>query len=133
VSKPKKLLAFLAYLLPIFGWLYILLFHRRDKFAVYHAKQSLGLTIVAPGALAVWAVIAWIISWLPLAGPIVAAALFSLVIATYMVLVIAWITGMVYALQAKAKPIPVVGGWAQRIPIGEAPENVHAVARIDEM
>ena len=120
MSKPKRHLAFLAYLLSILGWLYVLLFHRKDEFAAYHAKQSLGLTIIAIGVLVVWTVVAWIVSWLPLAGPIIAVALFSLVIATYIVLAMSWVTGMVYALQAKAKPIPVVGGWAQRIPIGQS-------------
>jgi uncharacterized membrane protein len=133
VSKPKRYLAFLAYLLPIFGWLYVLLFHRKDEFAAYHAKQSLGLTVIAIGAPAIWAVVAWIVSWIPLIGPIIAVALFSLVIATYMLLIVAWVTGIVYALQAKAKPIPVVGGWAERIPIGRTPEDVHTIARIDEM
>ncbi|MCK4472196.1 MAG: hypothetical protein KAW49_10470 [Anaerolineae bacterium] len=115
MSKPKRYLAFLAYLLPIFGWLYVLLFHKKEKFAVYHAKQSMMLTITAIGAQAVWAVIAWVVSWVPFIGPVIAVALFSLVIATYMLLAVVWITGMIYALQAKARPIPVVGGWAQWI------------------
>lgn len=119
MSKPQRHLAFLAYLLSILGWLYVLLFHRKDEFAAYHAKQSLGLTIIAVGTPAVWAVVAWIVSWLPLAGPTIAAASFSLVIVTYVVLIVSWITGMVYALQTKMKPVPVVGGWAERIPIGK--------------
>lgn len=115
---PKRQLAFLAYLLPIFGWLYVLLFQRKTKFAVYHAKQSLGLTIVAIGAPVAWAIVAWIVFWLPLAGPIIGAALFALVILVYILLAVTWVTGMVYALQAKMKPVPVLGGWAERIPVG---------------
>lgn len=115
MSKPKRYLAFLTYLLPILGWLYVLLFQRKDEFAVYHAKQSMVLTITAVGAPAAWVVVAWIVSWLPLAGPIIAVALFALVILTYIFLAVDWVIGMVYVLQAKMEPVPVVGGWAERV------------------
>jgi uncharacterized membrane protein len=120
MNKPQKIPALLAYLLPILGWLYVLVFHRKDEFAVYHAKQSLVMTITAIGAPLVWAIVAWAIAWIPLVGPIVAAALFALVILTYVVLTATWIVGMVYVSQAKMKPVPVVGGWAERLPVGQA-------------
>jgi len=117
VSKPKKHFAFLAYLLPIIGWLYVLLFHKKDEFALYHAKQSMVITMTAVGAPAAWALVAWIVFWLPLAGPIISAALFALVILIYIFLAVTWVIGMVYALQDRMKPVPVVGGWAERISI----------------
>ncbi|HIQ04464.1 MAG TPA: hypothetical protein EYH31_02070 [Anaerolineae bacterium] len=80
------------------------------------------LTILAVGVPAVWAVLSWVVSWIPY-GFLLAAALFSLVIATYIVLAVCWVVGMVYALQAKAKPVPIVGGWAQRLPIDESPNS----------
>lgn len=123
MSKPRRNAAFLAYLLPIFGWLYVLLFHRKDEFALYHAKQSMMLTMTAVGTPAAWVVVAWIVSWFPLAGPIISAALFALVILIYIFLAIDWVIGMVYASQARMQPIPVVGGWAERIPIGKLPQN----------
>lgn len=123
MSKPGRNAAFLAYLLPILGWLYVLLFRWKDELAVYHAKQSMMLTMTAIGAPAAWAVVAWIVSWLPLAGSIIAAALFALVILVYIFLALTWVIGMVYALQAKIKPVPVLGGWAERIPIGKLPQN----------
>lgn len=123
MSKPGRNVAFLAYLLPIVGWLYVLLFRKKDEFAVYHAKQSMMLTVTAVGAPAAWAIVAWIVSWLPLAGPIIAAALFALVMLAYTFLAATWIIGMVYALQAKMKPVPVVGGWAERIPVEKLPQS----------
>lgn len=123
MNKPQKIPAFLAYLLPILGWLYVLVFHRKDEFAVYHAKQSLVMTITAIGVPLIWAIVAWAIAWIPLVGPIVAAALFALVILTYIVLAATWIVGMVYVSRAKMKPVPVVGGWAERLPVGQ----VHAI------
>ncbi len=118
MSKPNKSCAFLAYFVPILGWLYVLLFRREDKFATYHAKQSLGLTIVGVAAPVVWAVVAWIIAWIPTAGPLIAVSLFGLVILTYLFLAVAWVLGMVYALQARIEPMPIVGGWAEQIPVG---------------
>ena len=118
MSKPKRHAAFLAYFLPIVGWLYVLLFHRKNEFAIYHAKQSMMLTMTAVGAPAAWVVVAWIVSWLPLAGPIISVALFALVILAYVFLAATWVIGMVYALQVKLKPLPIVGGWAERISIG---------------
>jgi uncharacterized membrane protein len=117
VRTSSKIFAFLAYLLLIFGWLYIFIFRREDKLALYHAKQAFLLTVIAVGAPLVWAIFGWLISFIPFVGPIVAVALFSLVIATYIFLVATWIVGMVYALQAKPKSLPVVGGWVERLPI----------------
>jgi uncharacterized membrane protein len=117
VSEPNKTLAFLAYLLTVPGWLYVLLFRRDDKFAVFHAKQSAVLTVVAVGTPLAWLAVGWIISWIPLVGFILVVASFSLVIAAYAVLVVDWIIGMVFALQLKRSPLPVVGGWARTLPI----------------
>ena len=117
MSKPNRIHAFLSYLLSILGWLYVLLFQREDKLAVYHAKQSLVLTLVAVGSLLGWAVGAWIISWIPLVGPLLAAASFSLIVLAYLFLGVAWVIGMVYALQGKMKALPLVGKWTERIPL----------------
>ena len=112
----QRVLAFLAYLLSVLGWLYVLLFQRDDKLAVYHAKQSLVLTLVAIGSLAMWLLGSWAISWVPLVGPLIAAATFSQVVLVYIFLTVAWMMGMVRALQAKMQPLPLVGKWGERIP-----------------
>jgi uncharacterized membrane protein len=117
VSEPNRTLAFLAYLLTVPGWLYVLLFRRKDQFAVFHAKQSAVLTLVAIGVPLAWLIVSWILSWIPLVGFILAVALFSLVMAAYAVLIVDWIIGMVFSLQLKYTPLPVVGGWAKQIPI----------------
>jgi uncharacterized membrane protein len=107
----SKVFAFLAYLLSIIGALYVLFARREDEFAVYHAKQSLGIAIIAIGVFIAWVVFGWIISWIPYIGFIFAMALFSLVIAAYVLLIISCITGMVNALQMKRQPVWVIGDW----------------------
>ncbi len=117
MNKPKRYLAFLAYLLSFVGALYVLLFNREREFARHHAKQSLGLAVVAVGVPLVWAVVSWMLSWIPLVGPVIAASLFALVIVAYVALVALWIVGMVRALRVERATLPVVGTWAQRLPI----------------
>jgi uncharacterized membrane protein len=106
--------AFFAYLLSVVGAVFVLLFRRDDQFAVYHAKQSLGLIVLAVVILVAWGVAGWVISWIPFIGFIFAIAAFALVIAGYITLVISWIVGMRYALNGQVQPLPMVGGLIQR-------------------
>ena len=113
MSNSKKHLAFLAYLLSIFGWLYIILFRRKENFAVYHAKQSIIITIIAGGSFAAWALIAWSVSLIPFFGFIFAVVLFTFIVAIYIFLAVLSIIGMLYSLQGKKKPLPIVGVLAK--------------------
>ena len=115
MQKSNRTLAFLAYLLPVIGPLLVLLADRKNTFALYHAFQSLGLTLIAIVAPIVWAVCAWLLMWIPLAGGLLAAALFALVVAAYITLFIAWLAGMSNALRNELAPAPVFGGWGERL------------------
>ncbi len=55
------------------------------------------------------------VALIPFVGPIIVVALFALVIAVHLLLLASWLVGMVYAWQAKFKPVPVVGGWAEQL------------------
>jgi uncharacterized membrane protein len=114
-NTSAKVFAFLAYLLNIVGALYVLFARRKDEFAVHHAKQSLGITIIAIGLFVFWIVFGWIISWIPYIGFIFAIATFSLVIAAYIALAVGYITGIIYVLDEKMQPVPVVGKFATRL------------------
>ena len=109
IKTTAQIFACLAYLLNIVGALYVLLFRRKDAFAVYHAKQSLGITLVAIVVFIAWVVIGWLLSWIPYIGLIFAMALFSLVIVAYIVLIRDYIIGLVYVFHAKMQPVPIVG------------------------
>lgn len=117
MSQSNKLPAFIAYLLPVLGWVYVFWAYRQDTFVVYHTKQSMMLIITAIGGFVVWVILGWLVSFVPFAGPVIAIATFALVIALYIALLISWIIGMIYALQAKLKPVPLIGDWAERLPI----------------
>ncbi len=112
----EKYFAFLAYLLSFIGALYVIFFRpKKEQFALYHAKQSLGIQVMVLGVLAVWFIVMWMLAWIPYIGFIFGIALFALVIAAYIILTISCISGMMYALQGKMQLVPVVGGYATRI------------------
>ncbi|MFL5801198.1 MAG: DUF4870 domain-containing protein [Roseiflexaceae bacterium] len=121
MSKSSRYLAFVAYLLSLPGALFVLLARRDDPFATYHARQSLAIVGAAVAVPLLWAVVAWVAAWIPLAGAVVGLALFALVIAAYIGLAVSWGVGMVFALQGRTRPVPLVGSWATRRATRAAP------------
>ena len=115
VEKSNRALALLNYLLPVIVPIYVLSLRRQDTLVRYHAFQSLALVLAAVVAPVVWMIVAWVLTWIPLAGPLLAAASFALVLATYIVIVVGWVTGIVAASQARIRPVPVFGGWGERL------------------
>jgi uncharacterized membrane protein len=109
VSSSSRYLAFLSYLLSLPGALFVLLTRRDDRFAVYHARQSLTLAIIGLAAPLIWVVVAWALAWIPLIGGMLGVILFALVIATYVGLLFSWIAGMVYSLKGQVRPLPLFG------------------------
>ncbi len=114
VNQSSRTWAFLAYLLPLLGPLLVLAARRGDRFAAYHATQSLTLTIMLVAIPLGWAVAGWALLWVPLVGGPLAAMLFALVIAAAIALVVAWLLGMVNALRGLRKPVWLFGGWGER-------------------
>jgi len=114
VSQSSRYLAFISYVLSLPGALFVLLARRDDPFAVYHARQSLRLAIIGIAAPLVWAVVAWILAWIPLIGGMLGVVLFALVIATYVGILISWIAGMIYSLKGQVRPLPLFGTRSPR-------------------
>ncbi len=104
MSQSSRYLAFVGYLLSLPGALFVLLARPDEPFAVYHARQSLRLAIIGIAAPLIWAVIAWILAWIPVIGGMLAVILFALVIATYVGIIISWIAGMIYSLRGQVRP-----------------------------
>jgi uncharacterized membrane protein len=116
VKRSSQILAFIAYALWIVGWFIVMIFGRRDRFAAYHARQSLALSLAVIIAPLLWLVVGWGVAWIPLVGPVLWAASFSLVIGLAVLALIAWIYGMIHAARAQVKPLPFFGDWARRLP-----------------
>ena len=99
-----KLFAFLAYLLGIIGFIIVLVAKKDNKFAMFHAKQSLVLFFG-------W-VIGGVIWVLPI--PFLHSLIGGIV---HLLVLILSIMGMVYALTGQEKDLPVVGQIASQMNI----------------
>ena len=117
MNKSSRLPAVLAYL-PIIGWLYVYFLHRQNGLAMYHLRQCVGLFLFLIGIFAVWAVIGWLIAWIPYMAAL-SVALFSIVLAAYIYGFVAWVWGIVNAFNYRLSPLPGFGNWANSLPLRE--------------
>ena len=116
MSSSSRVSAIIAYLIPVFGWLYVYLFQRKDEFAIYHLKQSIGLVIFLIATFVIWMIIAFLIALLPYMA-VFGLTLFTLVIAAYIFGFFVWIKGIVNVLRSEMTPLPGIGERADRLPI----------------
>ena len=116
MNTSNKIFAFLSYLLLVPGWLFVLLFRRKDPYAQFHARQSLVLNLFVFLLFVLWFVLTWIVIGIPIAGAMFAWFCFAIVIACLIFAIYAWIVGMVRSIQAVQKPLPIIGQWAAKIP-----------------
>jgi uncharacterized membrane protein len=116
MKTSSKILAFLSYLLFIPGWLFVLAFRRKDEHAKFHARQSLVINLFVLLLLIIWFVFTWLVIAIPIIGPLLAWFLFAIVIVILIYLVIAWVMGMLRSFNPDAKPLPLVGSWALKLP-----------------
>jgi uncharacterized membrane protein len=114
VSISSRIKALLAYLFLALGGALVLLFSRKDQFAVFHARQSLILTAAAILMVLLWLLVAYPLSWIPFAGPVLASSTFGLVIAAFALLIVGWIMGMIHALRAEEQRVPLIGNLVKR-------------------
>jgi uncharacterized membrane protein len=114
VAKPNRLLALIAYLVPLLGSVLLIGVQRGSSFILYHACQALAWLLGAAVVPVVWGGLGWLVAWVPLLGPVLAMFGFSLVIAAYIILSIAWVLGVVNVLRGRMNPLPLFGGWGER-------------------
>ncbi len=115
MSASQRISAAIGYI-PVLGWIYVFFVQRKDPFATFHLRQSLGLVLSMLGIFLLWAVVAWIITWIPY-GDVFAVAVFSLVLVAWVAGAIAWLVGVVNALRGLMNGVPLFGSWASRLPI----------------
>jgi len=117
VQNSSRILAILSYILFFVGALFVLLFNRKDEFAVFHARQSLVLFFTALLGPLVWAIVGWVLLWVPSVGAVVAIALFSLVISLFLAVLYAWVAGLISAARAEQRAVPMFGEWVRYLPL----------------
>jgi uncharacterized membrane protein len=105
--------AFFAYI-PVIGWIYVLLAKRQNSLPMFHVRQSIGLFVFLGAIFAAWAAITWLLGWIPF-GFMVGLALFTLVITAFVFGIVAWVTGIVHAVQGRMILLPLIGKMANSI------------------
>jgi uncharacterized membrane protein len=102
VSGESKLFAFLSYFFGFIGFIIVLLARKNDKYAMYHAKQSLVLNISA--------IIIYVCGWfIPVIGWFIILPL------GYLFIAILWIIGIIRALTGSEKPLPWIGKYGENL------------------
>lgn len=113
METSTRISAALAYI-PIIGWVYVLFFQQENELARFHLRQSIGVVLFWFAAFVAWAAVTWALSWIPF-GFLIGVVLFTMVITSIVVGVIAWIMGILYALRGRVAYLPIFGKAASRI------------------
>ena len=113
MDMASRVFAALSYI-PVLGWLVVLLFRRKDRFAMFHLRQSIGLFLFLLAMFVGWAAFSWVAAWLPF-GMIAGSASFALVIMAYIVGAVSWLVGIIYALLGRPIVMPIFGRQAAAI------------------
>jgi uncharacterized membrane protein len=113
-SDDNMIFGILAYLLGIIGFLIVLLAKRDNKFAMYHAKQSLVLTIVALIVFIPGTIIAIIFGLIPVIGWIIALLIWLVEMVVLLGLLIFVVLGIINVVNNQMKPLPVIGRFGEK-------------------
>ncbi len=100
----SKVYAFLAAFLGIIGFIIALLAWKDDKYAMYYAKQSLGVFIAA----VIVGIAGLILVWIPILGWLV-------MLLANVGIVILWLITWINALSGMEKQTPIVGKHVESI------------------
>jgi uncharacterized membrane protein len=98
--------AVLCYLLVGIIWYFADEKMRKNSLAGYHAKQAVTLLLVS----IIVQIFGWLLIWIPILGWMIHFIL-------NLIILIAWILGIVYAATGKMKPLPIIGKYAEQLKI----------------
>lgn len=110
-----RMFAALAYVLPVVGGVIGLIADGDNPLTRVHARQSIATVVALILTFFVWAAVGYVLSLIPIAGPIVAIALFSLVIAMAAFLAANWVFSFIIALRGEERTIPFANRVASRL------------------
>lgn len=112
-----KGVSILLYILPVIGiiWYFVDQNMRKNKFATYHAKQSITLIVSIFIFCFVYGIIYFILSFLLAFIPILGWILIILLALPFFMPLIWIIIGLINVLKGEEKPLPIIGHFAVKI------------------
>ena len=114
-SNEGRIFAVLSYLLPLIGGIIGLALDKSNSLTRNHAHQSIAAVALLILGFLVWAAAGWLMGWIPFVGPIVALALFSLVMALGIFLIVQWIISLAVAARGQERQIPFANRLVPRL------------------
>ena len=81
---------------------------------MFHVRQSIGLFVFLAACFAAWAVLTWVLGWIPF-GFMVGIGLFTMVIVAFFFGIVAWVIGIMHSLQGRMVILPLFGKMANSI------------------
>jgi len=115
VSDESKLFGALAYLLGILTGIVVFLVKKDDRFAKFHAMQSILLGVAVFVIFVVLGILGTILSFIPVIGWIIGILLFILWAVVGLGLFILWLLLMWRAYNGVKWKLPVIGEHAERM------------------
>ena len=100
----SRVFALIGTLLPILGYIIVVLAGKKSDYIMHYAREGVGLGIV------------WIVAWLVSAALIVIPVVGWLIGAIIqLVMVVIWLIGIIYSLSGDKKNIPIAETITQKI------------------
>jgi uncharacterized membrane protein len=118
VSKPAsaadngKTCAILAYLLVGIIWYFADENMKKSSLAKYHTKQALVLLIVDIVLVVAASILGMILVWIPIIGFVFMSLIWFAVSIGIFIL---WVLGIINAVNAVEKPLPVIGHFSDKL------------------
>ena len=100
----SRVFALIGALLPIIGYIIVVLVGKKSDYIMHYAREGVGLGIV-------W-IIAWLVSAVLVVIPIVGWIVSALI---QLVMVVIWLIGIIYSLSGDKKNIPIAETITQKI------------------
>ena len=112
----SKVCAILAYIFLIgVVWYFVDEKMKKSSFAKFHVKQALFLAIVGLGISILLAIVSSVFAVIPIIGWIISLILVPVGILINIGLLVLWIFGLINSINEKKEPIPVIGGYAEKV------------------
>ena len=107
-SDNGKTVAIVSYL-TIIGWIiaYVMYGNKKQQLSAYHIRQSLGIMITG--------VLFYVLQFMLLFVPFIGWLISLIMIPLGLLLFVAWILGLIAAINGEEKPVPFIGNRIQDI------------------
>lgn len=107
-SDNGKTVAIVSYL-TIIGWIiaYVMYGNKKQQLSAYHIRQSLGIMITG--------VLFYVLQFMLLFVPFIGWLISIIMIPLGLLLFVAWIMGLIAAINGEEKPVPYIGNKIQDI------------------